>query len=205
MPIAIHDHSRLFADTALDAAAVRAPWQCTQGIETLLRVLLAQLNLGWVRCGDAVVHQSAIVEPGAVIKGVAVIGPRAFVSSSALLRGGVWLGQGCVIGPGCEVKTSFMGAGSKLAHLNFCGDSVIGCDVNIEAGAMLANCRNERDDKRIRVRVGAVLHTLDVTKFGALVGDGCRIGANAVLAPGTVLARGAVVGRLELVDQERAP
>ncbi len=40
-----------------------------------------------------------------------------------------------------------------------------------------------------------------VTKFGALVGDDCKIGANAVLSPGTILAKGTVVGRLQLVDQ----
>jgi UDP-N-acetylglucosamine diphosphorylase / glucose-1-phosphate thymidylyltransferase / UDP-N-acetylgalactosamine diphosphorylase / glucosamine-1-phosphate N-acetyltransferase / galactosamine-1-phosphate N-acetyltransferase len=37
--------------------------------------------------------------------------------------------------------------------------------------------------------------------FAAVSGDGCRIGANAVLAPGTILARGAVIKRLALIDQ----
>jgi acetyltransferase-like isoleucine patch superfamily enzyme len=41
-----------------------------------------------------------------------------------------------------------------------------------------------------------------VSKFGALIGDHCRIGANAVLAPGALLAPGTVVGRTQLVDQE---
>ncbi len=38
-------------------------------------------------------------------------------------------------------------------------------------------------------------------KFGALIGDGCRIGANAVLAPGTILETDTVIPRLALVDQ----
>jgi acetyltransferase-like isoleucine patch superfamily enzyme len=38
-------------------------------------------------------------------------------------------------------------------------------------------------------------------KFGALIGDHCRIGANAVLSPGTILKPGTVVPRLALVDQ----
>ncbi|MDZ7614087.1 MAG: hypothetical protein U5K51_10655 [Flavobacteriaceae bacterium] len=38
-------------------------------------------------------------------------------------------------------------------------------------------------------------------KFGSLVGDGCKIGANAVLSPGTILSKNTVVKRLELVDQ----
>jgi acetyltransferase-like isoleucine patch superfamily enzyme len=33
------------------------------------------------------------------------------------------------------------------------------------------------------------------------VGDGCRLGANAVVAPGALLRPGTVVPRLGLVDQ----
>lgn len=36
-----------------------------------------------------------------------------------------------------------------------------------------------------------------VKKFGALAGGGCRIGANAVLDPGSVLEPGTIIGRLE--------
>ncbi|MNY56934.1 hypothetical protein D3C86_1930670 [compost metagenome] len=39
-------------------------------------------------------------------------------------------------------------------------------------------------------------------KFGALVGDGARIGANAVVAPGALLRPGRVVARASLLDQE---
>jgi acetyltransferase-like isoleucine patch superfamily enzyme len=40
-----------------------------------------------------------------------------------------------------------------------------------------------------------------VEKFGALVGDRTRIGANAVVAPGAILAPAMVVKRLSLIDQ----
>jgi hypothetical protein len=42
---------------------------------------------------------------------------------------------------------------------------------------------------------------IEVTKFGALVGDHSKIGANAVLSPGTILLPESVVRRLELVEQ----
>ena len=67
--------------------------------------------------------------------------------------------------------------------------------------AIIANFRNESADKRIRVRRGDSLIDTGVEKFGALVGDGVRIGANAVLASGTLLDAGAIVPRLGLVDQ----
>ena len=41
-----------------------------------------------------------------------------------------------------------------------------------------------------------------VTKFGALIGDEGRVGANAVLAPGALLTPGSVVPRTALLDQE---
>jgi acetyltransferase-like isoleucine patch superfamily enzyme len=42
---------------------------------------------------------------------------------------------------------------------------------------------------------------IDVTKFGALVGDHSKIGANAVLSPGTILEPQTTVKRLELIEQ----
>ncbi|MFN3960771.1 MAG: hypothetical protein ACK4NP_12770 [Parvularculaceae bacterium] len=75
------------------------------------------------------------------------------------------------------------------------GPAIIGDGANIEAGAVIANHRNEQTDKRIRIRAGAEIIDTGVDKFGTLVGDGARIGANAVIAPG------AVVPRLALVDQ----
>jgi bifunctional N-acetylglucosamine-1-phosphate-uridyltransferase/glucosamine-1-phosphate-acetyltransferase GlmU-like protein len=77
-----------------------------------------------------------------------------------------------------------MFAGSKLAHMNFVGDSIIGADVNIEAGVIIANYRNELESRNIRIGYREQVINTGVGKFGALVGDGSRIGANAVIAPG---------------------
>lgn len=112
-----------------------------------------------------------------------------------------YLGEDCIVGPGSELKTSFMFPRSKIAHLNFVGDSLIGSGVNIEAGAIIANYRNEFADKTIRIlHQGEAIDT-GVAKFGSLIGDNARIGANAVVAPGALIAPGSKVGRLQLVDQ----
>jgi UDP-N-acetylglucosamine diphosphorylase / glucose-1-phosphate thymidylyltransferase / UDP-N-acetylgalactosamine diphosphorylase / glucosamine-1-phosphate N-acetyltransferase / galactosamine-1-phosphate N-acetyltransferase len=55
------------------------------------------------------------------------------------------------------------------------------------------------------VRLGATLHLLAQSKFGALVGDGAQLGANSVLAPGALLMPGAVLQRGALCDQELNP
>jgi NDP-sugar pyrophosphorylase family protein len=176
------------------------PWAVTARAEALVRAALEGLGAGFRRDGEAAVHATATVEPGAVLKGPIVIGPACLVAAGAYLRGGVWMGQGAVVGPACELKSSLLFPGAKLAHFNFVGDSILGAGVNLEAGAIIANHRNERADKVIRIAVqGRVIET-GVEKFGALIGDGARLGANAVIAPGALLAPGTVVPRLGLVD-----
>lgn len=110
--------------------------------------------------------------------------------------------RNATIGPGCEAKTVMMFEGSKLAHLSFAGDSIIGSGTNVEGGAIIANYRNEFDNKNIRIKRNGKTIDTGVEKFGALLGDGVRLGANSVIAPGALLEKGQVVGRLELIDQQ---
>lgn len=181
-----------------------APWAITGSAESRLRELLAELVRDGYEIGDEIaVHRTATVERGAVLKGPLIVGPHCFIAASAYVRGGCWLDAHCTLGPGVELKSSFMFAGSKLAHLNFVGDSLLGSDVNLEAGSMIINFRNERRDHEIRVKLFDGKRPTGVDKFGALVGDHCRIGANAVIAPGALLAPDTVVPRLALVDQDR--
>lgn len=178
-----------------------APWFWASHAEAWIREATEALGDDYVVSDGVAIHRTATVEQGAIVKDPAILGPNTFVAATAYLRGGVFLDDGCIVGPGAELKTSFMFAGAKLAHLNFVGDSVLGASVNVEAGAMIANYRNERADKSIRIaHAGRVIET-GVEKFGALVGDGARIGANAVIAPGAILEAGTIVPRLALIDQ----
>jgi NDP-sugar pyrophosphorylase family protein len=178
-----------------------APWTATASAPALLADAIATLGAEYAISGGVAVHTSAEIEHGAIIKAPAIIGPRTLVAANAYLRGGVFLDEGCIIGPACEVKTSFLFAGAKIAHLSFVGDSILGAGVNIEAGAIVANYRNEMEDKAIRiVSDGRVIET-GVDKFGALIGDGAKIGANSVIAPGALIAPDARVMRLTRIDQ----
>jgi NDP-sugar pyrophosphorylase family protein len=177
------------------------PWSITHAAPALIRKAITTLGSDYRLDGEVAVHASAEIESGAMIKGPAIVGPRSFISASALIRGGVFIDEDCIVGPAVELKTTFMFSGSKAAHLNFIGDSIIGSDVNLEAGSMVANYRNELSDKTIRIVHGDQVIDTGVEKFGALIGDGTRVGANAVIAPGAVLGRNARVPRLGLVDQ----
>lgn len=152
--------------------------------------------------GGVYVDESAEVHSTAELIGPVYVGKGCSVGQHAVVRSGVWMGSDVVIGPGVEVARSFLFSGTRLAHFNYVGDSLIGSDVNIEAGAVIANRWNERDDKRVDFIYEQQVHdTGGSERFGALVGDGSRIGANAVLSPGTMLKPRTVVKRLELVEQ----
>lgn len=178
-----------------------APWNLPQELPNVLNELLKTLDEAYTQSGTVYIHHTATIEPGVILKGPIIVGPGCFIGAHAYLRGGVYLDDKVSIGPGCEIKSSVIFAQSAAAHFNFIGDSIVGRKVNFEAGAITANHYNERDDKRIFVQKEGKSRDTGVEKFGALIGDGSRIGANAVLSPGTLLERGSVVGRLELVQQ----
>jgi NDP-sugar pyrophosphorylase family protein len=180
-----------------------APWQFIGRIQEHIIAMLTNLETGYQVNGNVAVHNTALIEEGVVLKGPLIISPGCFVGAHAYFRGGVFLGKDVSIGPGCEVKSSIVLDGSRLAHFNFTGDSLIGSDVNMEAGSVLANYHNDRKDKAIYLWDGTEYQISGTSKFGGLIGDHSRIGANAVCSPGTVLAPRAIVKRLELIEQDR--
>ena len=177
------------------------PWLFLLDLQQYLSEELEHLDQAFMIKDQVAIHPSAKIHPQAIIQGPAVISANCYIGPNALLRNGVWLGENVSIGAGVEIKQSIICAQTAIAHFNFVGDSLIGHRVNMEAGAIIANHFNERENKLITVILNGQPVETGVTKFGAMVGDDCKIGANAVLSPGTILAKGTVVRRLQLVDQ----
>jgi UDP-N-acetylglucosamine diphosphorylase / glucose-1-phosphate thymidylyltransferase / UDP-N-acetylgalactosamine diphosphorylase / glucosamine-1-phosphate N-acetyltransferase / galactosamine-1-phosphate N-acetyltransferase len=178
------------------------PWQITAQAEECIEKIIDQLNTDEFEIkNDMAIHRTSKVEQHVVLKGSIIISANCFVGAHAYLRGGVFLDESVSVGPGCEIKSSFILSNSALAHFNFVGDSIVGNHVNMEAGSIICNHYNERNDKLISVKDGDQIISTGITKFGALVGDHSRIGANAVLSPGTILSSKSIVKRLELIEQ----
>jgi NDP-sugar pyrophosphorylase family protein len=137
------------------------------------------------------VHKSASIDPSAEIVGPALVGAASKIGHCALLRENCLIACGCSIGSCCELKNVIAFDGSKAAHLNYVGDSVLGNGSHLGAGAVLSNLRLDGRPVRIHLPSGPVQTAL--RKFGALVGDGAQVGCNAVLQPGTVVGSGAMV------------
>lgn len=178
------------------------PWQLTASLSEIIETLISELPTKEYHIQKSVaIHHSAQVEENVVLKEHTVIMKDCVVKSGAYLRSGALICEGAQVGANCEIKQSIIFEKSRIAHLNYVGNSIIGEDVNMEAGSVLANHFNERDDKTIHAMIGSKTHKTSTNKFGSLIGDRSRIGANAVLNPGTILAPKSIVGRLCHIDQ----
>jgi UDP-N-acetylglucosamine diphosphorylase / glucose-1-phosphate thymidylyltransferase / UDP-N-acetylgalactosamine diphosphorylase / glucosamine-1-phosphate N-acetyltransferase / galactosamine-1-phosphate N-acetyltransferase len=179
------------------------PWDVVRDLPRLVKSIISSLGNDYVVRNDIAVHKKAEIEERVTLKGPLIIGDQCFIASNCYLRGGVFLSTHVALGPGCEVKSSVVLENTALAHFNFVGDSILGANVNMEAGSVIANHHNDRQDKTISLWWNNTFIKLDTNKFGAIVGDEAKIGANAVLAPGTILEPATVVHRLSYVQQDR--
>jgi len=177
------------------------PWEITDDLKNIIEKLISNFNDDFEIQDNVAIHKSAVVEKGAVIKKPAIVGRNCFVGANAYFREGVYLGDSVRIGPGCEIKSSIICSDTAIAHFNYIGNSIIGRNVNFEAGSVAANHFNERISKKISVLYKSEIIETFVEKFGSLVGDNSKIGANAVLSPGTILGKNSIVKRLELIEQ----
>ena len=148
--------------------------------------------------GEAFIHPEAIIGDFVRIEGPCYIGAKAEVRHSAFLRKGSWICEGAVVGHSTEVKNSILLPGAKAPHFNYVGDSIIGIDANLGAGAKLSNVRNDRREVFVTLSDGERFGS-GLKKFGALIGDNSQLGCNVVTNPGTVLAPGSMIRPNETV------
>lgn len=180
---------------------LKTPWSITQKIEEIVLEKIKACGNDFNVNGNVAIHKTAKIEQGVILKGPLIISENCFIAAHAYLRAGVFCDRNVIVGPGCEVKSTIILEKSTIAHFNFAGDSLIGSNVNLEAGSIIANHHNDRENKDIYVLIDGKPTATGCQKFGALIGDHSKIGANAVLSPGTILKPKSIVSRLALVNQ----
>ena len=116
----------------------------------------------------------------------AVVGAGATVGPFSFLRPGTVLGAKGKVGGFVEVKNSQIGAGSKIPHLSYVGDAVIGEGSNLGAGTIVANYDG-------------------VTKHRTIIGSHVRIGSDNVLVAPVTVGDGAYTGAGSVITGEVAP
>jgi bifunctional UDP-N-acetylglucosamine pyrophosphorylase / glucosamine-1-phosphate N-acetyltransferase len=110
----------------------------------------------------------------------AEIGAGASVGPFAYLRPGTRLGERGKIGTFVETKNSDIGAGSKVPHLSYIGDTTIGEHSNIGAASVTVNYDGVH---KHRTTIGSYCRTGSDNMFVApvTVGDGAYTGAGTVV------------------------
>jgi UDP-N-acetylglucosamine diphosphorylase / glucose-1-phosphate thymidylyltransferase / UDP-N-acetylgalactosamine diphosphorylase / glucosamine-1-phosphate N-acetyltransferase / galactosamine-1-phosphate N-acetyltransferase len=203
------EHAAIFADC-------KFAWDALKKIESYLAQVPRQnppKRFPGASIGEKVfIGEGTVVEPGAMIKGPAIIGKNCQIRHNAYIRENVIIGDDCVVGNSSELKNSLLFNGAQAPHFNYIGDSILGHKAHLGAGVKISNVKLFAGNVMVNVQspkskvqsseAGSALTTLDVgletldtglRKFGALLGDGAEAGCNAVLNPGSILGRGAVI------------
>lgn len=173
-----------------------APWEWLKAIGPALKAHVfptaaVQLPAGIHITGSVFIHDTVKLPAYATIIGPAWIGPETEIRPGAYIRGNVIVGAGCVLGNSCEFKNCLLMDGVQVPHFSYVGDSILGNGAHLGAGVILSNLR--LDQQPISVRLANETVDTGLRKFGAVLGDRAEVGCNAVLQPGTLLGKRALV------------
>ncbi|QGU00542.1 N-acetylglucosamine-1-phosphate uridyltransferase [Candidatus Syntrophocurvum alkaliphilum] len=127
-----------------------------------------QTRINDTQIGNNVVIENSRIKE-AEISDACIIGPFAYIRPGTILKNGV------KIGDFVEVKKSVLGENSKVPHLSYVGDALVGENVNIGAGTITCNY----DGKN---------------KFETLIEDGAFIGSNTNLVAPVKVGENALIG-----------
>ena len=98
------------------------------------------------------------------------------------VRPGSFLSQGSRVGNFVEVKKSKIGKNTKINHLSYVGDAVVGKNVNIGAGTITCNYDGRKKNKT------KILDGAFIGSNSALIAP-IKIGENSVVGAGSALTK----------------
>ncbi len=135
-----------------------------------------------------------LLEAGATIKQNTIISNHCEVRQGAYLRGNTYVGAHSVVGHTTEMKNSIFIQHVEAGHFAYIGDSIVGSYVNLGAGTKISNLqfRSYEAKKKNLFSEIPFFHNQQtiqtgLSKFGAIIGDGCETGCNSVLCPFVLL------------------
>lgn len=125
------------------------------------------------------------IKNGAYIEGPVVIGDNCIIGPNCYIRPNSVIGDDCRIGNAVEIKNTTIGNETKIEHLTYIGDSIIGENCNFGAGTVVANLRH--DNKTIRAKIKGKFVDTQRRKFGTIMGDYTKTGIKTSIYPGVTL------------------
>jgi len=157
------------------------------------------IDINCVFEGKVVLGDGVVIEPNCVIKDAvigagthikafthiedAIIGEFADIGPYARLRPGTQLADKVKIGNFVETKKAVIGVGSKVNHLSYIGDALVGQGVNIGAGTITCNYDG-------------------VNKFKTQIEDHAFIGSNTALVAPVKVGKSATIGAGSTVTKD---
>jgi bifunctional UDP-N-acetylglucosamine pyrophosphorylase/glucosamine-1-phosphate N-acetyltransferase len=173
------DRLMLDGATLVDPARIDVRGHLSVGEDVLIDVNCVFEGEVSVRIGPNCVLRDTQVEAGAQIHAMshldgAQVGASCSVGPFARLRPGTRLARGARVGNFVETKKAQVGEGSKINHLSYVGDAVLGAGVNIGAGTITCNYDGQN-------------------KHPTQLGDGVFIGSNSTLVAPVEVADGGFV------------
>jgi UDP-3-O-[3-hydroxymyristoyl] glucosamine N-acyltransferase len=139
------------------------------------------------------------VHPTAIIGDDVLIGPDVTVHEYSTVRDGSILSRGVTVGHNCEVIRSVLAEGVSLAHRISLGRTIVGPGSHLGARILVASvhlwCQDMRaPDREISVRLpDGTTYGCGTPKFGAVLGDHCRVAPGVFMGPGTLIGPDSVV------------
>jgi bifunctional UDP-N-acetylglucosamine pyrophosphorylase/glucosamine-1-phosphate N-acetyltransferase len=113
------------------------------------------------------------------------IGQNAVIGPFSRLRPGTECADNTKIGNFVETKKASIGAGSKVNHLSYIGDAILGKDVNIGAGTITCNYDG-------------------ANKFQTIIEDDVFIGSDTQLVAPVTIGQGATIGAGSTITRNTA-
>ncbi len=175
----------------------------------------AEIRPGCIINGATVIAEGAVIGPNTTIEGCKIgrgsviansvlkdstVGENTNVGPFAYIRPGSKIGNKCRVGDFVEIKNTVLGDESKVSHLTYVGDSVVGQHVNFGCGTVTVNYDgNEKHKTLIGNDVFIGCNTNLIAPVS--VGDGAYIAAGSTITdavPGESLA----IARARQVNKE---
>ena len=142
--------------------------------------------------GKIQVAKGAKVLPGSYIIGPVIVGEESEIGPNAYVRPSTSIGEHCKVGAAVEIKNSIIMDHTKVPHLSYVGDSVIGERCNFGAGTKVANLR--LDEREVQVVVDGRKVGSGRRKLGVIMGDDVKTGINSTIDVGTIIGEGTMIG-----------
>jgi len=180
------------------------PWDMLEANQWILEseksVSRGTIERGVHLSGAVVLEEGSVVKAGSCLEGPVHVGKGCHIGPNSYLRPYSTLGDDVKVGAGCEVKNSIVMRNTRIPHLSYVGDSVLGEACSLGAGTITANLRFDEAEIKSKVRGSWV--SSGRKKLGAILGDGVRTGISVSIFPGVKIGRGAWIGPGAIVDRD---